>query len=124
MIWLWVGAAGGLGAVLRFLVDSLLTTRVSERFAPPFPVGSLTVNLTGSLLAGVMAAGATRGWSGEEVRMIVAGGFLGAYTTFSTAVYEAVRHLDRGERASAVAHLLLSMIGSVTAAALGFALVR
>lgn len=123
MIWLWVAVAGGLGAVLRFLVDDLLAARASERSGARLPAGSLTVNLTGSLLAGAVAAAAIRGWTGDELHMIVAGGFLGAYTTFSTAVFEAVRYLDRGERIPAVAHLLVSTIGSIAAAGLGFWLV-
>lgn len=122
-MWLWIALAGGLGAAARFVVDALITAKVVGPTRDRVPLGSVTVNLTGSLLAGVMAAAATGGWLHDEVRTIVAGGFLGAYTTFSTAVYEATWLLERGERTTAVVHLLMTMVGSVVAAVLGFRLV-
>lgn len=117
MIPLAVALAGGLGALCRFLLDhAVARLAVSGRL----PLGTLVVNVTGSFLVGLVA-----GWwavrSGDPgLRQVLGTGFLGGYTTFSTACVETVR-LVRGERAAAATlHALGMLAGSVAAAAAGF----
>lgn len=111
---LLMGLAGGLGAVVRFVVDTFLTSRVRTAV----PVGTITVNLVGSFLLG-LATGLVV--SGADVRLApVAGtGFCGGFTTFSTASVEIVLLL-RGDRPRpALAALCLNALGAVAAAWLG-----
>lgn len=85
-----LGLMGGVGAILRFLVDSAITQRNSSRI----PLGTLVVNLTGSLLLGLLTGWASHGSStAEDVQLVLGTGFCGGFTTFSTASVESVRLL-------------------------------
>jgi len=103
-----LGVAGGLGAVARFVVDGLISSRIRGQV----PVGTMAVNISGSLLLGllaglVLAAVLPPGWT-----LVVGTGFLGGYTTFSTASSETVRLLQAGR----VWPALLSGAGTAVAA--------
>lgn len=87
-----VALAGGLGAVARFLLDGAIRGRV--RTAMPW--GTVTINLTGSLLLGLLTGLSIGGLLPGSVQLIAGTGFLGGYTTFSTASYETVRLLQEG----------------------------
>lgn len=119
MLSLLVAVAGGVGAGTRFVVDGALTHRISARL----PVATLVINVTGSFLLGVLTQwGLTRG---SAVMVSILGvGFLGGFTTFSTASVELVA-LTRSQRPGAAVLLAVSMLVlSVTAAVLGIALTR
>lgn len=81
-----VALAGGLGSALRYLTDNALPARLRARF----PWGTALVNLTGSLLLGLLAGTASHGlpsfWTD-----VLGIGVIGGYTTFSTASIETVR---------------------------------
>ncbi len=122
---LWVALAGGLGAGARFVLDGLLTAR-TRRALPTLPTATLTINVLGSFLLGVVAGWAGRGVAGLEVAQTVSAvagvGFLGGFTTFSTASVELVR-LVRAERPWAAVVLAMTMLAlALAAAALGLAL--
>jgi fluoride exporter len=119
VLWAAVGLAGGLGAASRFVLDRLLSSRLAARL----PVGTLVVNLSGSFAAGIVVGLAVGGTVTDELRLVVAGGYLGAYTTFSTAMYETARLLEEGDRRVAVVNLLAPLLLSVVAAAVGWWLV-
>jgi CrcB protein len=82
-----VAAAGGLGAVSRLVLDGVLRARL--RIA--FPIGTTVINVTGSFLLGFVTGLAAAHGLPPEWRAILGTGFLGGYTTFSTASYETVR---------------------------------
>ncbi|MHA6522928.1 fluoride efflux transporter FluC [Tessaracoccus sp. G1721] len=111
---LWVALAGGLGAGSRFVLDGLLT----EHSNRSLPTATLIINVAGSFLLGVVTGWATH--DGLTILRAVAGvGFLGGFTTFSTASVELVRLL-RAERPRAAAVLAATMIGvSIAMAILG-----
>ena len=116
---LWIALAGGLGAGSRFVLDGLLT----ERSRRNLPTATLVINVLGSFLLGVVA-----GWVGSGgpplVRSVAGIGFLGGFTTFSTASVELVR-LARAERPVAAAGLAATMLAlSVAGVLLGLALGR
>jgi CrcB protein len=108
-----VALAGGLGAGTRYSLDAWVRPRVSDRL----PWSTLLINVTGSLLLGLLVATAGDG----QWHTVLGTGFLGGYTTFSTASVETVQLvLDRRHAAAAVnagGMLLLS----VAAAACGYA---
>jgi CrcB protein len=87
-IFIGIAVLGGVGAVLRFLVDGSL----SSRLATSFPAGTIVVNLSGSLLLGVIVGA---GFSGDGLHLLALG-LLGGFTTFSTWVYETHRLAEAG----------------------------
>jgi fluoride exporter len=119
LLWLAVAVAGGFGAASRFVLDRLISSRIAARL----PLGTLTINVSGSLAAGIIGGLVAGGTLGDEVRTVVAGGYLGAYTTFSTAMYETARLLEEGDRRVAIVNLLLPLLLSFLAALTGWLLV-
>lgn len=119
MIWL-VALGGALGSVARFALGSL----VQER-AGTFPVGTLVVNISGSLLLALIMeyALATPAVS-RETRVLLTTGFCGGYTTFSTFSYETIRLAQEGDYRRAGLYVLLSVVGSLAGALAGFTLAR
>lgn len=84
---LLIGFAGGLGAIVRFFLSRLVSTHTGETF----PWGTLTVNVAGCLLFGLLwGMGEDREWFSDRVRLTLLIGFLGAFTTFSSFAYETV----------------------------------
>jgi CrcB protein len=112
-----VGVAGGLGAVARFVLDGV----IRSAFPAPAPVGTVVVNLSGSLLLGVLAGLVASGMP-DQLDLILGTGFLGGYTTFSTACFEVVALLRRRRFRAAVRIGLGTMIFAVLAATLGFSI--
>ena len=82
MIGLLVALAGGLGAVVRFLVDAAVGGR-ARRFG--MPLGTVVVNVTGSFLLGLLTGWWATHTADPGVRLVLGTGFLGGYTTISTA---------------------------------------
>ena len=88
-----------------------------------FPAGTLVVNVTGSLLIGLLAGLAeSRAVFGPEVRLLLVTGFLGGYTTFSAFSLETLLLLRAGQTATAFAAVGLQVLLGVAAAWAGFAL--
>jgi len=104
--WVVVGLLGGVAAAARFLIDSAFTARTSH----PFPLGILAINLAGALALGLVAGAALSG----EALIVVAGGGIGSFTTFSTWMLDSHRLADAGH-----AHLVWLNLGLSLAA--GFA---
>jgi CrcB protein len=115
---LWVGLAGSAGALARFVLDGAIRSRVASRV----PVGTVTINLTGSLLLGFLTGLVMFHGAPSAVTLVAGTGFCGGYTTFSTASFETVRLVQQGETRAAVVSGGLTVIGSVTTAALGLVL--
>ncbi len=113
-----VGLAGGLGAAARFVVDGL----VRERWTHVLPAATLVVNVTGSLVIGLLTGAARWHGLGPTWLVVTATGFCGGYTTFSTAMIETVRLIEAREWRWAVANALGGLLACVSAAAAGMAL--
>ena len=111
-----IGVAGALGALARFGVGHLCR----RLFDTSFPIGTLIINVSGSFILGWFVAYAgQRAHVGEATRLAVAVGFLGAYTTFSTWVYDTSALAAEGKSAMAVANLVLSVVMGLVAVRLG-----
>lgn len=107
---LWVGLGGFLGANARYWLGGW----VAQRYGTEFPWGTVAINVSGSFVLGFFMALVTERFSAApHVRLLVAIGFVGAYTTFSTFEYESFALGEAGSLLLAAANLL----GSV---ALGF----
>lgn len=118
---LLVAAGGAIGSVLRYLVG-LWTLR---SFGPAFPWGTLTVNITGSFLIGVLAEAIARKFGASvEMRVFLITGILGGYTTFSAFSLDAMTLLERGEPVTALIYVASSVLLSALAVFAGLALMR
>ncbi|KHE73580.1 chromosome condensation protein CrcB [Kocuria marina] len=111
-----VALGGAVGAVLRFLVDRGITAR----WAPTFPAATLLINVTGSFVLGVVTG--LSAVLGPVWTLALGTGLCGGYTTFSTAMVDAVR-LARAQRAgAAVVSVLGTVLWSLLAVAAGLTL--
>jgi len=111
LLWLGVLAGGGVGAVLRFLVDGA----VGRRFPGRLPYGTLVVNLSGALVLGVLDGVVLP----RDEALLFGTGVIGAYTTFSTWMFETQRLGEERQLARAIANIWVSMVAGVGLAALG-----
>jgi fluoride exporter len=102
---------GGIGSVLRFLVDRTVT----RRLARPFPFGTLTVNISGAALLGFLGGLALS----REAALLAGTAFVGAYTTFSTWMLETQRLGEERRIWAAAANLVVSVVLGIAAAFLG-----
>lgn len=105
---------GGLGAVLRWLVGKWTLAW----FGYGFPIGTLAVNIAGSLAIG-LAVGLLEG-VGQPAKLFFVTGVLGGFTTFSAFSLDALTMWQRGQGALAALYVLLSVGLSLAAAVLGF----
>jgi CrcB protein len=111
--WTWIAVAllGGFGALARFVLDSL----VSARAWLDFPLGTLTINLTGAFVLGFL----TGVGLGGQALLLAGTATVGAYTTFSTWMLETHRLAEDREVAAAAVNLVLSIVAGVLVAELG-----
>lgn len=117
---LLVAVGGAAGAVSRYLVDTWIAQR-----AGAFPLGTLVINLSGTLVLGLLFALAIeRGVLPREIRAPLMIGFLGAYTTFSTLMLESWRLWEDGAGTLALLNIAGSIALGVVALVAGLALGR
>jgi len=108
---------GAVGAPARFLIDGL----VRDRVAGDFPWGTVVINVSGSLVLGLVTGLVLYHGLADVPRVALGTGFCGAYTTFSTYSFETFELLERGEVRRGVANALGSMAVGLAAAAVGLA---
>jgi fluoride exporter len=113
-----VMAGGAIGAALRYMTGLALPVRGG------WPWGTFAVNIAGALAMGLLAALLLRGQASETLRLFAGVGILGGFTTFSAFSLESFQMIEAGQWALAGGYALASVIGSIAALALGFALVR
>ena len=117
---LMVGAGGFAGSICRYIISDL-----SHRFFsnPFFPYGTITVNVIGCLLIGLLGGlSESRQIFTPEIRALILIGFLGGFTTFSTFGYEIFIVAREGQFLPALANLLLHLILGFGAVWFGFSL--
>jgi CrcB protein len=116
--WIAFVAAGAVGAPVRYLVDGY----VGDRTQGVFPWGTFLVNVTGSLLLGLVTGLALYHAFPNTPKVVLGTGFCGAYTTFSTFTFETVRLIEEGAINEAFRNALASLATCTVAAAVGIAL--
>ena len=109
---LLVFMGGGLGAVSRFLVTTALAGKLGN-----FPLGTLAANFFGSLLMGLVVGILAGRANLESVRLFVAVGFLGGFTTFSSFSAETLALIHGGQIFSAVTNVVVSVVAGLGACA-------
>ena len=116
-----IAAGGAVGAVLRHLVN----VQSLRWFGPGFPWSTLFVSVVGSFLMGVLVETSALVWSpGPALRAMIAVGFLGALTTFSSFTLDTASLYERGDLLIAFAYVTFSVVLSIGAFFVALALVR
>lgn len=118
---LLIAAGGAIGAALRHLVNLAALRLVG----PGFPWGTAAINIVGSLAMGLFVGYlARRVGASEELRLFVATGIFGGFTTFSAFSLDFAVLWERGPVIPALSYALLSVVGAILALFLGLWLAR
>jgi CrcB protein len=115
-----IGAGSFIGGISRYL----LSQWVQARFLSTFPYGTMSVNIIGCLLMGIVYGLTDRGNLGEEWRLFLATGVLGGFTTFSAFSNETVAMLRDGQALSAMTYVMISILIGLAATFLGISLTK
>jgi fluoride exporter len=115
-----IGAGSFIGGILRYLLSQI----VQSKFLITFPFGTLTVNITGCLLIGLVYGFSDRGNLTPEWRLFLATGLLGGFTTFSAFSNETVGMLRDGQFGFATAYVSASVIVGIVATFTGILITK
>ena len=111
----FVGIGGALGSLARYKLGKIVT----EKSNTTFPIGTFLINITGAILLGIVSALD----AGRNIYLLLGDGFLGAYTTFSTFMYEGFHLFQENEEMNAFVYVLgslfLGLIGYISGVELG-----
>jgi len=113
-----VGIAGSLGAVTRYLLGRIIAGRVGSQI----PFGTLLINVTGAFAIGLLFALTSQKLLSPALQTILATGFLGGYTTFSTLCWEGTQLVRKGNTAQSFCYFASTFVLGLFAALLGIAL--
>lgn len=116
--YLWIALGGALGSVARFAASN----RIGEAVGEHFPWGTMAVNVSGSLLIGVLAAitvPSGRFHVSPDVRLFLMTGVCGGYTTFSSFSLQTLDQLQHGHAFGAAVNVVLSVAVCLLAVWLG-----
>ena len=114
----WVGLGGGLGALLRYGVSIWVAS-------PVFPWNFLIINLTGSLVIGmIMALAIDFSLLSQDVRLFSAVGIMGGYTTFSTFTYGVYRLYLLHQIGYAILYSSISLVGGLLSCGIGIIIAK
>lgn len=111
LLWVALALGAGCGAVMRFLLDGA----VSRAMPTSLPVGTMAVNLTGCFALGVIDGASVP----RDVAFVFGTGVVGAYTTFSTWMFETQRLAEERQTARAFHNILLSVVLGIVLGAAG-----
>jgi CrcB protein len=115
---LFVCLGAVIGAPARYLMDRA----VQVRHDTVVPWGTLLVNLTGSLVLGVLTGLAAGHTFSPELVLLIGTGFCGTFTTYSAFAYETLRLVETGQRLQAFVNITVSITGGLGAAVIGYSL--
>jgi fluoride exporter len=121
LAFLWISAGAVLGANARYWISSY----TARHFSAALPYGTLFINVSGSFVLGFFMI-----WTSERVlvdprwRLLVAVGFCGGYTTFSSYAFETMAYFEQGQWLLLAANFLANNLLSLAAVLAGMALAR
>jgi fluoride exporter len=115
-----LSAGGAVGVNARYWLGVWMNKWAS----PQFPWATVTINVSGSFLIGVLTISLARWLPHQNLRLLVVTGFLGGYTTFSTFEYDSAMLWERGETRLVAVNMAGSVVAGFVAVLLGIALAR
>lgn len=116
MEFILVGIGGTFGSIARYKLGIVLSKKLNSRF----PFGTFFVNITGAILLGIVSSSALT----KNMTLLLADGFLGAYTTFSTFMYEGFNLFQGRNKLNAFLYILGSLILGILGFSSGSMLIR
>lgn len=108
---LLVGVGGILGSISRFALGQYI--KIKNRSS--FPLGTFIINITGAILLGLVSS-----FQNHSMYSLLGDGFLGAYTTFSTFMYEDVTLYRNNKKINALIYIVLSIIIGIAGFIIGY----
>lgn len=111
---LLVGIGGVFGSLTRYILGKV----ISEKFDSTFPVGTFIINFSGAVLLGILNGSGL----GKNAVLLLGDGFLGAYTTFSTFMYEGFNLFQENEKRNALIYTISTLLTGVVGFIAGFSL--
>jgi fluoride exporter len=111
---IFVGIGGAFGSIVRYILGKTVT----EKSRTTFPIGTFIINLTGAILLGLVSSLDV----GRNAYLLLGDGFLGAYTTFSTFMYEGFNLFQKNKKLDAITYIIGSLILGILGYAIGFRL--
>lgn len=115
-----IGTGGFIGSVFRYLVSR----SVQEKFETAFPFGTLSVNILGCFLIGVILSWSERGGITADWRMFLATGICGGFTTFSAFSNETLALMRDGQWMYAGAYVVISILSGLAATFAGYSILK
>jgi CrcB protein len=115
-----IGTGGFIGSIFRYLVSK----SVQEKFTTAFPFGTLSVNILGCFLIGVVLSWSERGGLNADWRMFLATGICGGFTTFSAFSNETLALMRDGQWIYAGVYVASSIITGLAATFTGYSLLK
>lgn len=112
MIYIITGIGGVFGSIARYKLGKLL----SERSRTSFPLGTFAVNILGAFLLGIVSSLSLQ----ENIYILFGDGFLGAFTTFSTFMYEGFHLFRENQKRNAVSYFIITVILGIVAYTAGY----
>jgi len=109
-----IGIGGAFGSLVRFRLGKV----ISQKQNAIYPIGTFLINISGAILLGIV----TGMHAGHHIYLLLADGFLGAYTTFSTFMYEGFNLFHENKKKNAAAYIICSLILGVIGYFIGFEL--
>ncbi|MDK2867505.1 MAG: fluoride exporter [Clostridiales bacterium] len=109
---IWVAVGGAFGSISRFQMGKMIAEKTTDRF----PFGTFCVNILGAFLLGIVS----NADFGGTAYALLGDGFLGAFTTFSTFMFDGFNLFEDNELLNAVAYILLTVILGVISYHLGY----
>lgn len=116
MNFLLVGFGGAFGSLVRYSLGRYIT----QKSDTTFPIGTFIINITGALLLGIVSSLNI----GDSFYLLIAEGFLGAYTTFSAFMYEGFNFFRDNKKLNAVVYILSSIILGLIGFMIGAGIVK
>ena len=110
-----IGVAGALGALARYTMGRF----IAERFGSQFPLGTLLINVSGAFVIGLLFALAEHRIITPTLQIVLATGFVGGYTTFSTMSWEGVQLVRGGSTRLSLLYFGGNIILGLLATAVG-----
>ncbi len=111
---IFVGIGGALGSIVRYKLGKV----IAQKSRSDFPVNTFLINITGAILLGAFIGMDISG----SVYFLIADGFLGAYTTFSTFMYEGFQLFGENERKNAFVYIVASLVIGIIGYIIGYEL--
>lgn len=111
MDYILVGAGGIFGSIARYALGKYISQHTKSKF----PLGTFIINITGAFLLGIL----TGAQASKTLYLFLGDGFLGAYTTFSTFMYEGFNLFQDREKLNAFIYILGSLLIGIVGFAIG-----